>query len=754
MRKKPAFYTSAIGMGDLISATPVIKKLSEIYGESVRVFSLEPQIFSGLPYVSSSDHISEWREDPMKEKWLRKNYDLHYTYFKMGKKVQLSDERGIEMRHPQIDSRQYHAIDLGFNLTPDEMQCDFVPLEELSLDLPNDYVCFHASKTWNSRSWKKEEWADLCSRIIKKGISVVLVGKDGLSKDEIEKLRKTSGGILEKRLEEELSNKSLERIEQSGIIDLTNKTNLSQLWHVLDRARCIVTMDSGVLHMAGTTNSYIIQLGSSISPSFRAPYRYGSQKYKYYYLGGSCNLFCGSDMRYSLRDWERGYNGGTPIQSISLVDGCLENKNSFECHPKSNQVEEKILEILSMEKDINSKEIERKNFFQTKKDTVEIPQYSPIYEDEYPVKFRVDYKDFAPKLEILGDSRDPRKFDVLFIDEKSKEILQKSSIQTNHWVRPNPNQGIRWMVTVSHDGETLFESIGPERIINSSGLVHSSAKLNVLVSFVSNSLGDTIGGMPAVLSYQERESCRVYVKCKWANILKNSYPTLIFIDEAYEDDFDKVLNINYHFEYPLQEGFARDLGFTQWVYKRPLVDFVPKERPIKNKYVAIGIQSTSQCKYWNYPDGWNILCKMLRKEGLTPVCIDQYESFGIKGNYNLVPSSSVKRLDNSIEDSMNYIYHAEFFIGVSSGLSWIAHSMGKKVVMISGVTQPWNEFQEDCLRIINKDSCHGCFHLTDKYNFDPSSWMWCPEHGGTSRQFECTKTITPEEVFSKIKSWI
>lgn len=279
--------------------------------------------------------------------------------------------------------------------------------------------------------------------------------------------------------------------------------------------------------------------------------------------------------------------------------------------------------------------------------------------------------------------------------------------------------------------------------------------MKVLISFVTKALGDTIGGIPAVLEYKKKQNCDVYVYSNWSNILKNSYPDLIFVNDVV-GNYDKTIMIDYHFDYALQSGFAKDLGFDNWKYIKPVISFEENKRPIKGKYVTIGMQSTAQCKYWNYPDGWNQLCKLLRKNDITPVCIDQNESFGIEGQWNYVPKNSVKRLNNSIEDTMNYIHHSEFFIGLSSGLSWVAHAMGKKVVMISGTTQPWNEFEEDCLRIINTSVCHGCFHETYKDKFDAGDWNWCPKHKGTDKQFECTKTITPEYIFEKIKNvgWI
>jgi autotransporter strand-loop-strand O-heptosyltransferase len=101
-------------------------------------------------------------------------------------------------------------------------------------------------------------------------------------------------------------------------------------------------------------------------------------------------------------------------------------------------------------------------------------------------------------------------------------------------------------------------------------------------------------------------------------------------------------------------------------------------------------------------------------------------------------------------DMINWIEHSEFFIGLSSGLTWVAHAVGKKCVMVSGVTDPFNEFIEDCVRIHRKDVCNSCFTRPSEYKFDPGDWFWCPEHKGTNRQFECTKKISSKQIISKI----
>ena len=105
------------------------------------------------------------------------------------------------------------------------------------------------------------------------------------------------------------------------------------------KSLCFITMDSGLLHLAGTTDAHIIQLGSSINPEFRAPYRHGSQEYKYHYVGGGCSLFCASDMKHGVKEWG-------DIQGVPPLIGCLENKKTYECHPSVESVLGKILNLI------------------------------------------------------------------------------------------------------------------------------------------------------------------------------------------------------------------------------------------------------------------------------------------------------------------------------------------------------------------------------------------------------------------------
>jgi len=104
-----------------------------------------------------------------------------------------------------------------------------------------------------------------------------------------------------------------------------------------------------------------------------------------------------------------------------------------------------------------------------------------------------------------------------------------------------------------------------------------------------------------------------------------------------------------------------------------------------------------------------------------------------------------------LKDVYRLLQGAETFFGISSGLSWFAWATDVPVVLISGFTPEICEFDDDkTLRIINKDVCNSCWF---KHHFNRGDWNWCPEHKGTERQFECTKSISAEAVITQVDAW-
>ena len=68
--------------------------------------------------------------------------------------------------------------------------------------------------------------------------------------------------------------------------------------------------------------------------------------------------------------------------------------------------------------------------------------------------------------------------------------------------------------------------------------------------------------------------------------------------------------------------------------------------------------------------------------------------------------------DAPLSERANDIINAKAFIGIGSGLSWLAWGLGTPVTMISGFSKPYSEFK-DCERIFTPEGkCNGCFNKT------------------------------------------
>ena len=292
------------GLGDLICATPTIKKLHDSYQRKIIVLSKMPELFKMNPYVEAS-----YKATSVDMSWFRKNAIMHNSFYLVGKK----DERGVEMKHNMMDIRQFHAIHLGFMLGEDEMECYYWPTERQKNHVHKKYIVIHPVNSWPNRTWSQENWLKLCEELIKWGYVVVAVGKDS---------SETGFFNIQKPVHEMGNN----------IINLMNQTSISETWHLINKAEAVVTMDSGILHLAGTTQTPIIELGSPINPEFRRPRRKNS---KHIYVRGGCGLHCSSNMKYALEYWPT-------IDYVQPLIGCLEKKETFECHPSVEQVIEAI----------------------------------------------------------------------------------------------------------------------------------------------------------------------------------------------------------------------------------------------------------------------------------------------------------------------------------------------------------------------------------------------------------------------------
>ena len=114
--------------------------------------------------------------------------------------------------------------------------------------------------------------------------------------------------------------------------------------------------------------------------------------------------------------------------------------------------------------------------------------------------------------------------------------------------------------------------------------------------------------------------------------------------------------------------------------------------------------------------------------------------------YNIPNSINVNK---DLETTATYLKHADYFIGLGSGLSWLNWALGKHTIMINGFSKDGHEFTSNLTRV-TKNNCINCWN-DPVHTFDGNDWDWCPVYKGTELQHTCQKSILPSDVLKFIK---
>ncbi|MGA8615966.1 MAG: autotransporter strand-loop-strand O-heptosyltransferase [Xanthobacteraceae bacterium] len=295
---------------------------------------------------------------------------------------------------------------------------------------------------------------------------------------------------------------------------------------------------------------------------------------------------------------------------------------------------------------------------------------------------------------------------------------------------------------------------------------YSAAGREVLIVFPVGTLGDTLAWLPYAFKFYAKHKCRLTcgMSEKLIPLFRDMYPEITFVthEEIEPERFYASYRMGLFFDdegsvhQPCDfrhVGLHRTAGYILGVDPTevpPRVAIVDDSRPIAEPYVCIAVQSTTQSKYWNNPTGWHDIIAFLKQAGYRVICIDRKSVHGTGMVWNHLPHGAEDETgDRPLVERVRWLKHAEFFIGVSSGLSWLAWASGTPVVMISGFTHPTNEFDTP-YRVINYHTCNGCWNDV-RHRFDHKDFLWCPRHKDTPRQFECTRLITSEHVKATIR---
>jgi autotransporter strand-loop-strand O-heptosyltransferase len=351
-------------------------------------------------------------------------------------------------------------------------------------------------------------------------------------------------------------------------------------------------------------------------------------------------------------------------------------------------------------------------------------------------KIKITYLD-GPKVEILGN--EDNKYNIEFIDGDTNQVIYETTINNNMWTTCDRKYYTNWVIKINGEIVDKFDLTDKR----------------VLICLESKSIGDTIAWTPYVIEFAKKHNCKVVVSTfhnKWFKDL-DAYKDIEFIEPGNSTNCHVVYKIGWFKSdkgkwdkfsmYPNQVNIiplqqtATDILGLEYKELNYGLNFTKKSTPFKEKYIVIGPQSTSGCKEWDYVY-WGELSSKLIDSG--------YKVISLTKGFTYIPNVD-NYSDQSFEDIANYLLNAELFIGLGSGLSWFNWALGKHTVMINGFSDKNHEFVTNITRVINEDSCISCW-TNPNFVFDAGDWNWCPAWKGTSKQFICQKSITPEQVFN------
>ncbi len=353
-------------------------------------------------------------------------------------------------------------------------------------------------------------------------------------------------------------------------------------------------------------------------------------------------------------------------------------------------------------------------------------------------------------LEIKGPKQST--YNVKFLDNKTGRVLYTTEISTNMWTKCSLEYFIEWKIEIYENGKLWFEHI------------YNAENKRVYVALDSKALGDSLAWIAYVEEFGRVHKCKMITSTFMNEMFEKQYPTIEFVKPGdnvenlyamyaiglfYNED--NTINI---YKNPIDPKTQTMQKMCSDILGLPYTEIKPKlkeRKPIVDtnyKQVCIGIHGTAQSKFWNNSNGWQDVVDWLNNKGYVVKLLSK-EGDNYMGN--ILPTGIVKHPNGPLELVMDEMKKSKAFIGIGSGLSWLSWALDVPTVLISGFSYEWAEMQ-DCIRIAApKGKCEGCFN---RLRLDAGDWNWCPDHKGTERQFECTKSITSEMVIKELEKFL
>jgi hypothetical protein len=271
----------------------------------------------------------------------------------------------------------------------------------------------------------------------------------------------------------------------------------------------------------------------------------------------------------------------------------------------------------------------------------------------------------------------------------------------------------------------------------------SFENLEILLHLDSYCLGDTICFSSYLKHFLEIHKPKKLIISTFFSELFESWDEKVFFlnsNQFKKIEIDKLVSVGYNkkdLNHTLNGMFyaTKDTMSIPQHIKPAKPPVIKLDRNVISNKVTIGPESIKKIARWDYKDGWQSIVDYLNKKNFIVYNVSYEKNINLKNVYNLN--------NFSLNVALNHILQSRMFIGLSSGLSWLAWAYDVPVVMISNFTKKHNEF--DCFRVDNQFVCSGCFNTFTDIRSN------CPIFLNTPRENECHYKITPDMVIEKIE---
>jgi hypothetical protein len=248
---------NSLAMGDVIAGVPVVKyALENYYKDPASYLVVAKEMFRPLfPFVPDANfRVFENKAD---------GWGVPAT-FAVGVLNQPKIKQMVRNTPKHIHLSQFASLRFLDMVLPLK-DLDYVPLETVNVSRYNvdfrESVIFVTSYRDETRAWRADYLLETARLVEKKGYTPVFIGKTDMN------------------LDTRLTPKTSLPAELNIGVDLRNNTTIPELAAIMQQARAVVGLDSGPIHLAGTTKVPIVCGYTSIVPEFRIPIRKKGQTF-------------------------------------------------------------------------------------------------------------------------------------------------------------------------------------------------------------------------------------------------------------------------------------------------------------------------------------------------------------------------------------------------------------------------------------------------------------------------------------------